>query len=344
LSGALKVVAAGLHTTIQDLGRYGYQAMGVPVSGALDWMSFRLANRLVGNADNTPALEILYQGPTLEVVAERVHIGLAGGNAAIELIGDGRSTVGGWRSLMLRRGQIFRIGRLSEAACCYLSAEGGFAVEPCLGSASTFVRGGFGGFKGRILHADDLVPLARETDGSRAALSLRRPPVTARDEPIRIVLGPQHDHFSDQAVETLLHAEFAVSTSADRMGIRLDGPRLRHRDGYNIVSDGIATGAIQVPGSGQPILLLADHQTTGGYPKIATVISADLPAVGRRRPGDPIRFTAVTAADAERLRRQQEAALEALSAEMVPVGALGAFDAELLHRVNLISGVVSGYE
>jgi biotin-dependent carboxylase-like uncharacterized protein len=343
LSAALKVVAPGLHTTIQDLGRHGYQAMGVPVSGALDCIGFRLANRLVGNPDNAPAIEILYQGPTIEVAAERAHIGLAGDGAAIELIGERSATVGGWRSLMLRRGQIFRIGRSSETACCYLSVEGGFAVEPCLGSASTFVRGGLGGFEGRILRAGDLLPLAGESDGRRAELGLREPPAAARGEPIRVALGPQHDHFGDEAVETLLHAEFTVSKSADRMGMRLDGPRLRHRDGYDIVSDAIATGAIQVPGSGQPILLLADHQTTGGYPKIATVISADLPAVGRRRPGDPIRFTAVTVADAERARRQQEAALDALSAAMVPAGALGAVDAELLHRVNLISGVVFGH-
>jgi biotin-dependent carboxylase-like uncharacterized protein len=343
LSAALKIVAPGLHTTIQDLGRYGFQAVGVPVSGALDCNSFRLANRLVGNADNTPALEILFQGPTLEVAAERAHIGLAGDGAAIELVGERSSTVGGWRSLMLRRGQIVRIGRLSEAACCYLSVEGGFAVAPCLGSASTFVRGGLGGLEGRVLRAGDLVPLASETDGHRAELSLCEPPATGRDEPIRIVLGPQHDHFTDEAVGTLLRAEFTVSTSADRMGMRLDGPRLRHRDGYNIVSDAIATGAIQVPGSGQPIVLLADHQTTGGYPKIATVISADLPAVGRRRPGDRVRFTAVTAAAAERLRRQHEAALEALSAAMVPVGAIGAVDVEMLHRVNLISGVFYGH-
>jgi len=128
------------------------------------------------------------------------------------------------------------------------------------------------------------------------------------------------------------------------MGMRLDGPLLRHRDGYNIVSDGIATGAIQVPGSGQAILLLADHQTTGGYPKIATVISADLPVVGRKRPGDKIRFAAVSAEEGEHLRRAQEAELEALFAAMVPAGPLGALDPERLHRLNLISGVVSGHE
>jgi biotin-dependent carboxylase-like uncharacterized protein len=344
MSGALKIVVPGLLSTIQDLGRYGYQAAGVPVSGALDPISFRLANRLVGNPDNAPALEILYQGPTVEIVADFVHVALAGGDAELELMGEQRRVAGGWRSLLLRRGETFRVGRLGNAACCYLSVAGGFAVELCLGSASTFVRGGFGGLEGRALRAGDLLPLAQPSREDSRELSLRTPPDPERDRPIRVVLGPQRDYFTDAAVECLVNSEFTVSQSADRMGMRLDGPLLAHRDGYNIVSDGIATGAIQVPGSGQPILLLADHQTTGGYPKIATVISADLPSVGRRRPGDPIRFATVEVEEAEELRRQQEAELEGLTAEMAPAAALAGFDVELLYRANLISGVVSGHE
>jgi allophanate hydrolase len=342
VSAGLRVIAPGLHTTIQDLGRWGYQAMGVPVSGALDAVSLRLANRLVGNPDNASALEILYQGPTLEVVAERVLVALAG-DAVLELVGEPVVTVGAWRGVVLDRGQVFRVGRLG-AACCYLAIAGGFAVAPCLGSASTFVRGGLGGFHGRALRAGDVLPLADPNGGDGAELSLREPPALRRDAPIRVVLGPQDDHFTEAAIAALLGAEFTISKSADRMGMRLDGPLLRHRDGYNIVSDGIATGAIQVPGSGQAIVLLADHQTTGGYPKIATVISADLPVVGRKRPGDKIRFAAVSAEEGEHLRRAQEAELAALTAAMMPAGPLGAFDPERLHRLNLISGVVSGHE
>ena len=161
-----------------------------------------------------------------------------------------------------------------------------------------------------------------------------------RERPIQIVLGPQQDHFTDAALERLVNAEFLVSKHSDRMGMRLDGPALVHREGYNIVSDGIATGAIQVPGSGQPILLLADHQTTGGYPKIATVISADIPVVGRRKPGDPLRFTAVDVAEAERLRRLEEAAFQALVASLAPLKATGDLDPARLFEANLISGVV----
>lgn len=340
MTAALKVVAPGMHTTVQDLGRFGYQAFGVPVSGALDATSHRLANRIVGNDDRAPTLEILFQGPTLEVMADTVRVGIAGGDAEIELLEDRPRSLGGWRSVLLRRNQMFRVSRLSNVACCYLAVEGGFAVEHCLGSASTYARGGFGGLEGRALRMGDLLPLAREQGSDRAELGLAEPPPFGRDQPIRLVLGPQQDYFTEAALEALVSREFTVSTHSDRMGMRLDGPTLAHRDGYNIVSDGIATGAIQVPGSGQPILLLADHQTTGGYPKIATVISADIPVVGRRKPGDAIRFTAVDVAEAERLRREAEADFQALVARLAPVRSAGDLDASRLFESNLISGVV----
>ena len=163
--------------------------------------------------------------------------------------------------------------------CAYLTVEGGIAVPPVLGSALT-VRAGLGGFAGRVLRPGDLVPLAQGQAPPRPERRLPTPPAAEGGQPIRVILGPQHEYFTAEAVAALLGAEFRISTSADRMGMRLDGPRLRHRQGWDIVSDAIATGAIQVPGSGQPILLLADHETTGGYRKIATVISADR----RRRP------------------------------------------------------------
>jgi biotin-dependent carboxylase-like uncharacterized protein len=340
MTAALKVLAPGIHTTIQDLGRHGYQAIGVPVSGALDIASHRLANRLVGNSDRMPTLEILFQGPTLEVMADSVRLGIAGGSAEVELMGDRPRSLGGWRSVRLYRKQIVRINRLGEAACCYLAVEGGFSVGLCLGSASTYVRGGFGGLEGRALQVGDLLPLSREQASDRAEIGLLEPPRSGRERSIRIVLGPQQEHFTDAALEHLVTAEFVVTKQSDRMGMRLDGPPLAHRDGYNIVSDGIATGAIQVPGSGQPILLLADHQTTGGYPKIGTVISADLPVVGRRKPGDIVRFTAVDVAEAERLRRQEEAGFERLIASLAPLRAAGDVDTARLFEANLISGVV----
>jgi len=338
---ALKVLSPGLHSTVQDLGRFGYQALGVPVSGALDALSLRLANRLAGNAETAAALEILYLGPSFEVVAESVRIALAGGDAELELLGAERRLAGGWRSLRLSRGESFRVRAPNADACCYLAVEGGIAVPPCLGSASTYTRSAIGGLGGRALQSGDLLPLARESVEERAERVLPVPPAATRGQPLRVVLGPQADHFTAAAIATLLESEFRVSKDADRMGLRLDGARLAHRDGYNIASDGIATGAIQVPGSGQAILLLADHQTSGGYPKIATVISADLPAAGRRRPGDAVRFSAVEVAEAEALRRAQEKAFQALAAGIVTGTAEAGPDPVLLHRVNLISGVVN---
>ncbi|HKF70303.1 MAG TPA: biotin-dependent carboxyltransferase family protein [Stellaceae bacterium] len=340
MTAALKVVAPGLHTTVQDLGRFGYQEFGVPVSGALDATSHRLANRIVGNDESAPTLEILFQGPTLEVMADSVRVGVAGGDAEIEILDESSRRLGGWRSVLFHRGQIFRVSRLGDVACCYLAVEGGLSVERCLGSASTYARGGFGGFEGRALRAGDLVQLAHERAVERAELGFAEPPPSTRAQPIRLVPGPQQDYFAEIALETLISREFTVSKHSDRMGMRLDGPALAHRGGYNIVSDGIATGAIQVPGSGQPILLLADHQTTGGYPKIATVISADIPVAGRRKPGDAIRFTTVDVAEAERLRREAENDFQALVASLAPVGSAGDVDASRLFETNLISGVV----
>jgi biotin-dependent carboxylase-like uncharacterized protein len=236
---------------------------------------------------------------------------------------------------------VFQITRGRESVGAYLVVEGGIAVQPVLGSASTYVRAGLGGLDGRALRQGDLVPLATERAPERAELRLSAPPLASGEQPIRVILGPQQEHFTEEAVATLLGAEFRVSNSADRMGMRLDGPRLRHRRGWDIVSDAIATGAVQVPGSGQPILLLADHQTTGGYPKIATVISADLPVVGRRRPGDRLRFAAVSVEEAEQLARGEERHLAALIAafEAVPNG--GGIDLATLYAGNLISGIVS---
>ncbi len=342
MSAALEVIAPGLHTSVQDLGRFGSQRMGVPVSGALDTVSLRLANLLVGNPPGAAALEILHHGPTLNVRAESVRIALASGGE-VEVPGDYRRSIPACRSARIRRGEIFQVSALSRAACCYLAVEGGFAIAPCLGSLSTYARGSLGGFEGRALREGDLVPLALSEAGARAELELPRPLTGGRDQTIRVVLGPQHDHFTRQSVAAFLAADYTVSASADRMGIRLDGPSLRHNHkGYDIVSDAVATGAIQVPGTGQPIILLADHQTTGGYPKIATIISADLPIVGRRVPGDPIRFTTVNQQQAEQIRRAQEAELQELIRAVRPVPAGKDLDLDSLYRGNLISGVVSG--
>lgn len=338
----LKVLDPGLHTTVQDLGRFGYQAQGVPVSGALDSLSVRLANALVGNPAKTPVLEALGSGPALEVAATAIRVAVAGASASL-VTDDGKRVIPAWQSVRLARGAVVRIVLGRESACAYLATEGGIAVAPVLGSASTYVRARLGGFQGRALRRGDLVPVPTEQAAECEERRLPSPPAAAGDQPIRIVLGPQQERFTKAAVAALLNAEFRVSNNADRMGMRLDGPMLRHRGGWDIVSDAIATGAIQVPGSGQPILLLADHQTTGGYPKIATIVSADLSVVGRRRPGDAIRFRAIGIAEAERLARDEEHRCAALIASIAPV-CDGGIDLASLYAGNLISGVVTATE
>lgn len=341
----LKVVAPGLMTTLQDLGRPGYQRLGIPVSGALDGVSLRAANLIVGNPPGMGALEMAYQGPTLAVEAESVRVAYAGGTAAIDILpGEGASSgerLQPLQSTRLRKGQILRIGALSGSAVGCLAVEGGFDVAPVLGSQSTFARAGLGGLEGRPLRAGDILPLKQERTDDRRECMLPSF-VLAPPRYFRVVLGPQDDYFSDEGKRTFLESVYTVSPASDRMGMRLAGPALAHAKGYNIVSDGTAPGSIQVPGNGLPIVLLADRQTTGGYPKIATVISADMPALGRLMPGAKVAFKAVDIAAAEAAHRQLRADIDAIAESIVSVRA--AIDAAKLLESNLVSGMIDAYD
>lgn len=337
----LRVLTAGMFTTIQDLGRFGYQDLGIPVAGALDPISLRLANALVGNPPNAGALEIRIIGPAFRVEAESARVALVGTETPIEILGEGTARIASGRSLRLRQGQTFRIGAVPDTSCCYLAVEGGFDLPAPFGSLSTYVRGAFGGFRGRPLLEGDELPLVEGTAADHPETRLAKTPRLDAPGPVRVVLGPQDNYFTADGMRTFLESEFVISPNADRMGLRLEGPPLEHSIGYNIVSDGIVTGAIQVPGTGKPIVLLADHQTTGGYPKIATVISADLPRLGRMRPGRKLRFEAVSVAVAEQTRRSQEKQVTAAIESIVPIDDLREPDTATLLSVNLISGAVS---
>ena len=342
MSAGFKVLAPGLHTTVQDRGRIGQQRMGVPVSGALDRESLVLANALVGNEGGAAALEILHRGPRFAVLAESVRVAVAGDGAAIETApGD---FIPAWRSATFERGAEFSAVAARGAACSYLAVAGGIDAPLFLGSASTYVRGRFGGIEGRALGAGDIVPLALPRAPEGPELRLPKPPSAGLGDKIRVVFGPQQEFFTEAAIAALTEGEFRVSQNADRMGLRLDGPRLAQKSGWDIISDAIPLGAIQVPGSGQAILLLADHQTTGGYPKIACVVSADLARVGRLRPGDSLRFATVEIEEAEALAREAAARLADLAASIEPRVDAAALDLGSLYRANLISGVVSARE
>ena len=344
MTGGLKITAPGVHTTIQDFGRVGYQDMGVPVSGALDPESLRLANVLVGNSRAMAGLEVFFQGPTIEITVDSLRVALGGFGARIDVLGPEPARIAPWRSAVLKRGQIFRISLDGTASSCYLAIAGGFDLDPCLGSLSTYTRAGLGGFHGRALIAGDELPLVLSSAADGEDIRLPRPEALSLQRPIRVTWGMQRDYFTDESLARLVTEPFSILPESDRMGYRLAGPKIEHKNGYDIVSDGIATGAIQVPGSGKPIVLLADHQTTGGYPKIATVISADLPALGRRKPDQEIRFEAIEVEEAERIRRDRETALCRLEASMEPFTGEAGFDLDALYRSNLISGVVGNEE
>jgi biotin-dependent carboxylase-like uncharacterized protein len=342
---ALRVITPGLLTTIQDLGRPGYQHLGIPVSGALDPVSLRAANALVGNAPGLGALEVAYVGPTLVVEADDVRMSFVGAKVAIEILPDIAASAGTliepMESIHLQRGDVVRIGSLRDATTLYVAVEGGFDIAPVLGSVSTYIRGGMGGWQGRALIRGDLLPLVRNTATAHEEFRLDGLDLSAPDR-FRVIAGPQGDYFSERSFAGFFEGEYTVLAGSDRMGMRLDGPQLDHVRGYDITSDAVAPGSIQVPGNGKPIVLLADRQTTGGYPKIATVISADLPALGRLPIGAKIAFEPVTIDVAVEARRKLLAEFEGIGNMLVPRAPAANDVAARLLDSNLISGIVDG--
>ena len=340
---SLLVIAPGLSTTVQDRGRTGWQRLGVPVSGALDALALAAANVVAGNGPWEAALECLYRGCEVEVAADGVRLAVAGSGASLEIV-DGSGAVvrraTALESITAHRGERARVRIAGLSISAYLAIEGGIAIPPVLGSRSTYARAGLGGIEGRALRAGDAVPLAGAPLSARGEMRLPDIALAPANE-IRVVLGPQDDHFTPEALDQLAGAPFTVRPASDRMGLRLDGPRLAHRSGADIVSDGIAPGAIQVPGDGLPIVMLADRQTTGGYTKIATVISADLPALGRVGPGSVLRFHIISVEEAEQAARALAAEVADWPSRLVPAGAF-ADRLAALYEANLISGVVDG--
>jgi biotin-dependent carboxylase-like uncharacterized protein len=343
MTAALGVLSAGLMTTVQDLGRIGYQHLGVAVSGALDPVSLRAANALVGNPPGAAVLESVYVGPTLVVQTESVRLAVVGANAAIEVLAGKDATSGrrypSQRTIVAKRNEVIRIGAFADSAVIYIAVEGGLAIDPVLGSASTYMRGGFGGWQGRALAIGDLLPVRQPAAAARGERQLKgldlRPPAR-----FRAMLGPQDELFSANAIAALFAGEYTVEPDSNRMGLRLAGPSLEHLRGFDIVSDGIAPGSIQVPGNGQPIVLMADRQTTGGYPKIATVVSADLPALGRTRIGTTIRFERIAIEEAHALRRRHVADIEAIPSLVAPLIPSEQEISAILFENNLISGAI----
>ena len=333
---SIRILEPGFNVTIQDLGRASFQHLGVPVSGAVSPVALKIGNALVGNNLGIAGLEIRLIGPTMEVLCDAIRVALTGTNTEIELIGENGRCQPANQSLVLKKGQKFKIGSISDSGSAYLAIEGGFRLPEVYGSLSTYVRGSIGGFSGKALEQGDEIPLNSRNVEDRGELRVSNLSALEENGPLRIIFGPQKDFFKEESIRDFLASPYLITRDADRMGMRLDGPVLKHERGYNIVSDGIVTGAIQVPGTGQPIILLADHQTTGGYPKMATVISADISRMGRLRPGDTVKFIEVTADEAEKARFEHEKMV--LSAISGFVNADPWLDEKALYTENLISG------
>ena len=308
------VLTPGAYTTVQDVGRYGFQQMGIPVSGALDSFAFQTANMLVGNPAGHAVLEITILGPRLEVLAE-VDLAITGAWMGM-MLND--QPMQGWRSFRVKPGDVLDIGQVKSGCRAYLAVSGGIEVPRVMGSRSTYVGGGLGGIHGRPLKQGDII------GGGETALSFgdrkvpdKWIPDYSADIILRAVAGPQ-DHFFTDGLETLFKSEYMVSTKADRMGYRLQGPEIVHREGVpkSIISEPSMPGGIQVPADNQPIILLVE-QTVGGYTKIATVISTDLPKVAQATPGDAVRFEQVTIETAHGLYRQNRKLLQEISDYLV---------------------------
>jgi antagonist of KipI len=305
-SGFVRVLRPGLLTTVQDQGRWGHQASGVPVAGPMDSYSHRLANLLVANEPSAATLEVTLIGPELAIEAETLAAVVG---AAFDIECDGVA-VGTDVSFSVRPGSRVRFGRRRAGARAYLAVAGGIRTEPVLGSRATHLVSHMGGLDGRPLATDDVLPIQSLSApmAHRRVIGLRLP--GAARARLRVLKAPQADWFSEEAFSTLTAVSFRISPRSNRMGYRLEGPpltRLRHEEP---LSEPVTFGSIQVPPAGQPILLMADRQTAGGYPKIATVIAADLPLAGQLAPGDGVSFQLCT-------RQEAAAALIARERELL---------------------------
>jgi antagonist of KipI len=294
----VRINRAGLLTTVQDRGRWGYQAMGVPVAGPMDLYSHRLANALVGNDESAATIEATLVGPELEFDDER-SVAVVG--AQFEKIGN---TV-----MRVKAGERLVFGQRIRGARAYVAISGGIDTPVVLGSRSTHLPSGMG----RVLKAGDELQLGPPEGGRYEPKNVHPPDLPDGLATLRVLPGPQADRFSRGALEALHSAPYRIDTDSNRMGYRLSGPRLEHVNGADIISDATPIGSLQVPASGQPILLMADRQTTGGYAKIATVIAADIRLAGQLAPGDDIRLAVCTQAEALAAHKDQEASLIAMA-------------------------------
>jgi antagonist of KipI len=307
-SRQITVVGPGLLTTIQDLGRWGHQADGVPVGGPLDRVAHRAANALVGNDGGAATLEVTLLGPQLRFECDAT-VAVTGADLGARVDGAEamlNATIG------CRRGAVLRFGERRSGSRAYVAVDGGIDVEPVLGSRATSALCGLGGVDGRAIVGGDRLSLGAPARTARVRRVVDPPAMPNGGARLRVLPGPQQEFFPNHAFDQLQRARFVVTPRSDRMGYRLEGARIPRVEGREMISDAAFVGGIQVPWSGEPILLMADRQTTGGYPQIATVISADLPLAGQLAPGDWIEFEICSRRDALTALVAQEGRLLAI--------------------------------
>jgi biotin-dependent carboxylase-like uncharacterized protein len=311
---AFQVLKPGFFTTIQDSGRPSFLRYGVPVSGAMDTFSLAAANLLVGNTANDAGLEITLIGPELQALAN-TQIAVTGGAISPRMNGQ---DVAMWQTLNVQEGDMISFGRMERGCRAYLALKGGINVPWILGSRSTYVRGGFGGIDGRQLRTDDVVE-GFDTPLLEVSWSIPEeivPQYTSRLK-VHAMLGPQSNMFTKEGIDTFFSSQYKVTLESDRMGYRLEGQIIEHKGKADIVSDALLPGAVQVPSNGKPIVIMRDAQTTGGYPKIAVVITPDLSMLGQVKPNDMIEFSKITLREAHERLREYCKLLENLSSTLV---------------------------
>lgn len=296
----IKVIKAGMLTTVQDLGRIGYRKDGVIESGAMDKDAVLLGNLLLGNQETDAALECTLSGPSLLFEAEAL-IAITGADLSAEIDG---AAVEMWRPLLVPKGAVLSFGEALSGCRTYLTVQRGFDIPQVLGSYSTYLRAGFGGFEGRALKKGDqiafnqVIPVLPERLNwslSPSMYSLSNPQL------IRVIKGPEFELFQEKSIADLLIKEFSISNSADRMGYQLEGPLLELKTSKEMLSSAVAFGTVQVTAQGSPVILMADHQTTGGYPRILQVLSIDLAKLAQLRPCQAIQFEILALKEAQKL-------------------------------------------
>lgn len=319
----IKVKHPGVHATIQDTGRTGAQKYGVVVSGVMDKLSLRIGNILVHNDQNEAGIEVMFFGTSITFTEDHV-IAITGGDLQPKMNG---SLVPMWRPIYIEKSSTITFKGTAKGCFAYISIAGGFDIPKEIGSKSTFIRARIGGYKGRALEKEDMIDIGPQNKASEEMMSALKESsfhpkwhvnhsalyAYSDEQVIRVLKGSEYDLFSEESKQLFTSEPYTLTTQADRMGYKFDGQVLKQSNPVELLSEGVTHGTIQVPANGKPIILMADRQTTGGYPKIAQVITADLPRLAQVQPNSKIRFEIVSMLEAEKELFAQEDRIKEIS-------------------------------